>query len=1797
MNKPLVYILTLILALLFSCSLGNRVTVEEFSPEGEIPQLTTFTIVFSEPLAPPDSQNIWLSDEFIKFEPAIQGKFKWVTDNTLIFSPDYALKPMQKYTAEITDKVLFGKDLSSDFDVYEFNTPDFDAVKADFFWTNIPNESYKLSVQGNIHFNYDVSPEQLKQFIEVFRGDEKVKDYNIVSTNPSNIIAMNFGEIKQTDKSQKLTIKILKGLKSTLGMKAMEDTREFTQELPPITKLAITGVSAGFDGSTGWIEVGTTQRVDDTKVAKFVSLKPKMDLKFFVNEGSFRIETDLTDSREFFINIKKGLPGLYGGELEFDFEQQVTMANLEPQIRFADRRGKYLMMGGLQNIEVNTVNIDEVEVVVSRIYQNNIVHFLDRYSYYYYEDDEYYWSPSYDAGNFGKELYTQTIKIQSGRNWLEKFTINLDSALKGKFNGIYTVTVRSAHDRWLDDSKMVAISDLGIISKKSKNEIFVFVNSIATTEPIEGAEVRIISTNNQTILKSITDLNGIAKFENINNEIEGFEPRLVTVEKSEDFNYMDLQETLIETSRFDVGGLYEYAEDYRTFIYSERDLYRPGETVNLSAILRNDKIERITGEPIIVKIIDPRGKTFREFREALNSEGSFEQAIDIPDYAATGIYYANLYTGSDLMIGSYKFSIEEFVPDKIRVLLKAEKDNLLPGEEIIGDIDAEFLFGAKAANMKYNVDIQMNHRSFTSSAYNDYRFGYNSVYKDYYSNDFLEGKLDDQGHASFNKMTDIGIKSPGFIEATAYVSVFDLTGRTVNRSIDFNIYPNELMIGLKASGYYHGTNDNISLKLVSVDYNDKPQNASAIATLIRYEWQTVLKKDNSNRYFYASEKKEVKIWERDLKLTGKPTDFKFSVDRSGSYEIRISEKGNDKFISYNFYAWGWASSTASSFEVEKEGQIEIVFDKKKYEPGDKAKILFNCPFSGKLLVTIERNGVFKHEYIKMEGRSTEMTVPLLESYMPNVYVTATLFKPHERDRKTPFLVGHGFASMQVEKATNNLNVAILAPDKIKPDTRQTIEIKTAPDKDIFVTLAAVDEGILQIKGYNTPDPYGFMYAKRALKVESYDLYKLLLPEIVSLSSTTGGGEGDFEMQRKKRTNPVKTKRFKLLSFWSGIKKTDRNGRVKITLDIPRFNGEVRLMAVAYSGPKFGSAEKSMKVADKIIVEPEIPRFLSTGDKLDMPVTAINTTDKQEKVTLKVKVEGPLKINGNSSGSLNIKGGATGKLDFNISAGNTPGKAKIIIEASGPVKFKEVIDIAVRPVSPLVVESGNGTIRAGKSIDLNIPGNYISSTKETILTISKFPAIKLAAHLKYLVGYPHGCIEQTTSKLFPQLYFADMAKLVAPELFRTRTPAYYVKEGIRKIESMQMYNGAMSYWQGGNYESTWGTVYATHFLIEAKKAGYPVSDDVLDKALRYIAGYVKKHETYDYYSYSNNQRTIVKIAKKEILYGLYVLAMAGKHDISTMNYYKSRPHLMSNDTKYLLGGAYALAGQWSSYYSVIPKNYSPEKTDRTSGGCFDSEIRANSIMLNVLLETDPSNKQIPYLVKHISSRAGDLYSTQERSFAFLAIGKAANKNSSADVKVKVLINGKTLETFTGNDIRITDSKLNDGRIKLEASGKGEVYYFWSVEGILSSGNVTETDSYMRIRREYYDYRTKRKISDGKFDQGQLIVCKISLTGMNRSAENIAITDMIPAGFEIENPRLNTSTDLKWDIKNDLYYQYMDVRDDRMMLFSGLSGNTTREYIYMLRVVNKGEFNLPVISGEAMYDPEFHSRNGAGKVHVR
>ncbi len=609
----------------------------------------------------------------------------------------------------------------------------------------------------------------------------------------------------------------------------------------------------------------------------------------------------------------------------------------------------------------------------------------------------------------------------------------------------------------------------------------------------------------------------------------------------------------------------------------------------------------------------------------------------------------------------------------------------------------------------------------------------------------------------------------------------------------------------------------------------------------------------------------------------------------------------------------------------------------------------------------------------------------------------------------------------------------------------------------------------------------------------------------------------------------------------------------------------------------------------------LPRFLSPGDTLLVPVTLSNTTKNAAVAKVNLKVTGPLQVVGVANQQTNLAANAENRAVFQVVAQNKidSGSIRVEVNALGENFFDET-SITVRPASGLQKESGSGVINGGSSQNISIPVNrFLQGSTDYQLVVSKSPALEVGDQLNYLVQYPYGCTEQTVSAAFPQLYFGDLADAMKKNKSAASTSVANINEAIRKIKMRQLYNGSVTLWDDEGSANWWATVYAAHFLLEARKAGYDVDNGLLETMMGYLINRLKTKETIDYY-YNRTQNK--KIAPKEVAYSLYVLALGNRSQISVMNYYKANQQMLALDSRYLLSAAYALTGDKKSFAALLPSSFSGEASVAQTGGSFYSEVRDEAIALNTMLDVDPGNAQVPVMAKHVSQflKTRQWLSTQERAFGFLAIGKLARNAVTSNVTADIQVNGKTVGKRTGTDVKLTAKQLGGTAIQVNTKGTGKLYYYWVAEGISTTGAYKEEDSFIKVRRQFFN-RYGQPITGNSFQQNDLIIVKVTLeNSFATPVENIVITDILPAGFEIENPRTKELPGMDW-IRDAAYPTALDVRDDRIHLFVDLNNNR-QNYYYAVRAVSPGLYRMGPVGADAMYNGEYHSYHGGGMVRV-
>ncbi|GAB1431172.1 hypothetical protein MASR2M18_20070 [Ignavibacteria bacterium] len=1781
--------------LLPSCG-GDEISVVGRNFKDEIQRYQNLQFTFDTPLIADSLTGRWDTVSFLEFSPKVAGKFRWNSPVDLEFSPSDGFKPSTDYKVALTEALLRnanGKSLSSDKE-FAMHTPYLKLEAANSFWAKASDGGVELRVQ--LHFTEIVDAADVAKLFSVSIGGASAK-FTVAPQPSGRQITIAVADAEgQPAGYPAISLRVDKGLRCIESGSLTVEAQELSFTMPNRDRIQIISVAGGFDGIEPIIAVSTSQAVENKDIQSLISISPDVaGISVELQEQGFAVKGNFLVEKTYQIIISGRLIGVVGGEMREDYSQYVQFGDMQPTIEFTEKRAMYLSSKGEKSVGLRIVNVPKIKVQIIKIYENNILSLIRNGSGWYDEETNEDYS-SYDwieADYYGDVIEDKIIETKNLPRVQNYRVLKLNFTDKTMFKGIYLVKVKSDDEEYLSATKPVAISDIGLIAKETENEIVVFANSLIDASPISGVTAQLVSSNNQQVYKATTGSDGTAVFSDIKAKAPGFKIRMITARKDNEYTFLHFNKTRVENSRFDVGGRYDNAAGYQAFLYGGRNIYRPGETIHISGILRDDLWQTAANIPVKLKLLLPNGGEFRATRHTLDEQGAFEAAIDLPTAMVTGTYTAELYSANDVLLTSQYISVEEFIPDRISVNFIADKEIYATGETVKASLRAANLFGPPAAHRNYQMEFSLVRKQFISKNFSDYDFTVVTPSNPEFDKTMREGKTDENGEA--NETFDIPKEytDMGLLSGRIFTTVFDETGRPVNRAKQFDVITQPVFFGIKRFDSYVSARRPFDIRLAAATPDGKGHSgAPAMVQIVKLTWQNVIEREGSSTYYRTvSQKQEQILSVRTMNVGGNGTVYTFTPQVSGEYEIRVFRPGNMQYVSRKFYAYGWGMTERSSFSVNKEGQIDIELDKPQYNIGEKANVLFKTPFSGKLLVTVERNRVVERFMLQTDKLSATLTLPVKEDYLPNVYIAATLFRPVD-DGAMPLTVATGFAPVYVIKPSAKLPVSINVSEKSRSNTKQTVTVRTG-EPNSQVTIAVVDEGILQLKDFKTPDPHGFFYAKRALEVRSYNVYPLLFPEIIRRRSSVGGDGYDLN----KRINPFASKRTNLIALWSGVLRTGSNGTATFSFDIPQFSGALRVMAVAYKNKSFGSSEKRITVADPITVSSALPRFCSPHDTLIIPVTLTNTTNKQGQVTASISASGSISTIGAGKQSASIKPNGEVQLVFRAVAGYSPGISEIVVSAVAfGETFTEKTEISARPAAGLLKTSGNGVVQPGQTASITVVAPYIPSSISAKLVIGRSPLVQFADNLRDLTEYPYGCVEQTISTAFPQIYYADLTKALMDGGSVKSNPAYNVQQAVRKAEAMQLYNGAVSYWQGGEAETWWGTAYAAHFLREAQQAGYDVNPEIHKRMLGYLAQKVKERATEKYRYYDASMRLQIReTAPKEAAYSLYVLALCGREDIPSMNYYKSSSNLLALDSKYLIACAYRLTGDVKTYRALLPGSFLGELCESVSGGSFASPERDMGIVLNTLLDVEPDNGQIAMLARHLSEqirRRGKFFSTQENVFALLGLGKIARKNASTNAKAVVFVNGKTLGTADEKALVLSNG-IAGQKVNIAASG-GAVYYFWETEGLSKDGSFKQEDSYLKVRRTYLD-RKGAVITDNSFRQNDLVVVKLTISTTDRSTvDNVVITDLLPAGFEIENPRIGAVAELSW-IKDATVPQHFDIRDDRMNIFA-VAGGEEKHFYYLARAVSKGIFTLGPVTADAMYRGEFHSANGSGRIRV-
>jgi uncharacterized protein YfaS (alpha-2-macroglobulin family) len=1849
----------------------TRYSVKTFTPQGEVPQWVDFSITFSEAIIDKSRVGTEVPAEALRFTPAVQGSARWIARDRVGFFLDAPLAPAAQYTVQLTPELNPSETfLLTGQKEFKFATDPFAVQQARMEFTTDDAREHATGF-GTIAFNYPVTIVDLKAHLSIELDDETEIPYQIETTTATaRTVKFETKRIKRGNADREIKIKIEKEFKCTGGKIGLEKSSVTPVILRGRGTLGVTYSDVWESAGTPYISVSFSAPVLSDAIEPYIELTPAVAYQVTSDYRNVQIHGNFKRRTTYTLKIRRGLTARNDAVLKQDYMTRLKIPDIRPQLRFLGD-GFFLARKGQLNLGLATINIKRVKLNIEKVFANNLIYVskLERWSR---------WS-----SNLGKPIHTEELAIPSQLNEEVTTPISLEEYLSDEHVGIFKIVARNAEREWDSAHQWVLITDLGISAKRTGDRLYVWVKSLATGSPVPTARVKLISDNNQTLLEGTTNWAGYVEFTDVTEKTEDFTPFMITVAKRDDLAFIQLNRHEIATADFNIAGSAYLQKGYEAFLYTSRGVYRPGETVQLAGIVRGPK--QVTPQPLPtrIEVLSPNGRIMRELRLQTNKSGACDVQIPIPDYALTGNYIAKMRI-ADRVVGRVQFQVEEFMPDRIKVAVTADKSTYKLGEELDIEVSAINLFGPPAVGRKVEVSCELEAVPYVkkdtspgTSATQWDSFVFGNVRSNFEKQriGLGEAKTDTAGKAYYQFTIPETLKAPSLLNGTLTATVSEAGGRSVTASHRVVIHPYSHYVGIRRTT----TGDVKINQPLRFDYI-AVNNAMAVASerdlklsLYKVHWNTILRQNTAGRYQYVSEPQTTEVETQMLTSAEEAQTVTLTPSDYGEYRVRIEDITSTATAELRFYVSGWGRTPVS---MEHPTRLDLTLDKPHYRPEQTAKLSIKAPFPGTLLLTVEREKVLSHRTIVMKNNTATVSIPVRYAYRPNVYLSATLtrFIPTEvaasgeqsplparafgviplkidetrrrlsvemsleqtddtgRKKKTPLLSPRTDAasvggSLQIPQSENN-------EVTVRPNNEVTIAFQVHGRRSwqkYDVCIAAVDEGILALTDFKTPNPHDYFYRQRGLKTRSFDLYSGILPEIANVtdnSSTGGDAAPTRQAELRKRLSTGSIRRVKPISLWSGFVKTDGNGRGTVQFKIPQFNGTLRLMAVAFAGGDYGGTEAYLTVREPIVLTPTFPRFLAGGDKVRVPVTLFNDTGAEGEFTVELQASGDVQLLSVSdvnpsetspqaaskkplqtletenivdklSIDKRVDAGAEAQVFFDILVQDAIGEVNFNLSAHGNTQTTQLeTKIPLRSVAPPITKTGQGVVRAGEPVDFIFPSNLIPDSSEFSLTLSPFPNIRFADSLRYLIRYPHGCLEQTTSQVFPLLYFSDLARSVEPMLAAEDSVDHYITSGITKIESMLKSDDRFAYWPGGTYVNPWSSIYASHFLVEARKAGYEVADRVYDAMLNGLKAQAKFSPNTEAENEAQEIRKKIPLAT----YAAYVLAAAGHPDRGTMHYLKNRGLSgLSDYSHFQLAGAFALSGELETALSMLPVSVSPNfnksTAQRETGGTLDSPIRAQAIMLDVLAEVNENHPSIPMLVQNLSEAASEgnrWATTQENAFAFLALGKILKKQMDRNYTGTLTHNGEHFADFNATETRYTDKAWDGTRVQLSVKGEGNCYYYWSAFGIQRDSFIEEYERELQVRRRYFNKDGEERT--GTFGHGELIIAEINVKALTANLENVVVVDMLPTGFEIENPRLESRAGIPWLKAQDFKPDYIDIRDDRLIFFGTFPRQRERKFYYALRAVTQGEFTLPPIAAEAMYDTTKSAVTGSMRIAV-
>ncbi|KAF2507947.1 hypothetical protein EYY60_18540 [Flavobacterium zhairuonense] len=1550
-----------------------------------------------------------------------------------------------------------------------------------------------------------------------------------------------------------------------------------------------------------------------------------------VQEEDAEAEPEQIVAGDLLIEIFQGIESQYGKKMDANYSEKISFDQIKPSVRFI-KNGTILPSSNNLKLNFEAVNLKAVDVKVYKIYKNNILQFLQ-----------------YNELNGGQNLkkVAQPVakttlnlvesKLTNPSKW-NTFALDLSKIIKPEPGAIYRVEFEykkkyslykcetsdgdqdesedeeevdendvnysgnSYDDYYYDDYEWresqdpcsnsyfynakiatnILASDLGVIAKRGENKSYFFaVNNIVTTEPVSNVRVDLYNFQQQKIGTQATSSEGIASF-----QLDKF-AYFAIVTLGDQSTYVKLDDGLsLSVSNFDVAGE-TLQKGLKGFIYGERGVWRPGDNLYLSFILNDAANKLPKSHPIKFRLNDPNGKTVYQTVQKTNDLNHYAFIVPTNQDAPTGNWEAMVSVGGAKFYKSIK--IETIKPNRLKIKNTFTRTTLSSSYPNTDNLEVTWLHGAIAKNLNVEMQAKFSQQATTFKGYEKYSF--DDLVRQFSTEEInvFSGKLNENGKASVNIQPKLQGQAPGMLRASFITKVYEEGGDFSTDVVATTYSPYKTYVGIKSPelNKYNmlETRTDNRFDIVTVDENGRPKsvrNLEVKVFKVDWRWWWDSSSDNLSNYNSSNATTSYKTFVINTDSNGKGSvHFSLTDEEWGRYLIRVSDNsdGHATALTVNIDWPIWSGKTRNR-DASTANMLVFSTDKKNYAVGEKAQISFPSSEGGRALISIENGSkVVQTLWAKTRQGETKVEVPITGAMAPNVYFNITLLQPHASTKNDSPIRMYGIVPIEVVDKNTILAPTINMPDVLKPEQPFTVKVGEKSGKEMTYTIAVVDEGLLDLTRFKTPNAWDSFYVREALGVKTWDIYDDVIGayggKINQIFSI--GGDQDLGGGKAKKAN-----RFKPVVLYYGPFKLEKGQTKSHQLKLPKYIGSVRTMVVAGDAntSAYGSVEKATPVKSPLMVLASLPRKISPSEKVTIPVTVFATENKIKNVSIQIKTSNGLKVMGSATQSLTFSSPDEKMAYFNLVVGSATGIAKVqVIATSGNEKSSYDVEIDMTNPNPVTSTFTDVVLTPNSTKTLSWKTFGIAGSNKARLEVSSMPSMNLNGRLQFLIQYPHGCVEQTTSSVFPQLYLGDVADIDA---IRKGLIQKNVTAGIARLGNFQLSNGGMPYWQGNAVADDWGTSYAGHFLIEAEKKGYVLPINFKSKWLSYQQKEAKQWRFEPKYGNDLAQA-----------YRLYTLALAGNADLSSMNRLRETKGI-SNESKLRLSAAYVLAGQKSAGQSLFLNTSIDGDSDGYSYYYYGSKERNRAMALETMLLLGQKQKAFAMasrLAKEMS--ANQWMSTQTTAYCLYAMSKFAISNGPKGINIQFSKNGKgeTINTQKTIADRSLSAASGANSITLKNNKNNTVYVRVLNTGILPIGkeNAVQNDVSASI---VFKNRKGSVINVSRINQGTEFVAEVTIKNQrNERVQNVALSQILPSGFEIVNTRFTDYGDAVNNIAD-----YIDIRDDRTNFYFSLASRETKVFRILLNASYLGNYYLPGLQCEAMYDNTFLARTKGFWVEV-